>query len=191
MGDVIDPGASMRFQEYVSAARNAYITELKRAIESHDPCHVEPALRNESGDLVMDGMLQLPCRLDLVVKSTGASVMVDSTTRADFANAQIECDGATVELTAFAWECARFHVHRPRNRDWTALRSAFEKWFDIEDANEQTVEGCFGVIHYISDPSVAADSTNIVVDFGSAPEEAFYDVLGALCAMRPSRIVIE
>src|SRR5262249_32000073 len=67
-----------------------------------------------------------------------------------------------------------------RGVDWSPLCTWFERWFDVEDTRQPDDDGLNGVIHFLSDPEYKGAATVFQVDFGSAPEEAFEELLDAL-----------
>lgn len=56
----------------------------------------------------------------------------------------------------------------------------FDRWFDGEDTRQPDEHGLCGVIHFLADPEHEGNATILQVDFGSAPEEAFEELLDAL-----------
>jgi hypothetical protein len=58
----------------------------------------------------------------------------------------------------------------------------FEKWFDVDEAATSREDGLLGVVHSISSPPAAAASglVQLMIDFGSAPIEAFEELIEAI-----------
>jgi hypothetical protein len=145
----------------------------------------EAAFTDEDGALVREGTLNLPMRLDVVGLADGEgkdNICVDSITMLSFEPSDFEwTDGLPIRLAPFTWDVCDIRAFGiPETSDWSHLRGWFDHWFDGEDTRQADEQGLFGVIHSVSDPKHEGNATIIQVDFGSAPVEAFEELLDAL-----------
>jgi hypothetical protein len=173
----------------IESVRQVYVDEFRRILAETDDVHLEPALRTSDGALATDGELELPYRPDLLPKAGGPSIMIDSPTRPQIEQWESAVGAAQVSVSPFIWDYAKVSIVGPVD-DWTPIKDWFFRWFDPDDQNSLTEEGLYGVVHYMSDPVVEEGVISITVDFGSAPTEAFFSLLDAALAMRPSRVEV-
>jgi hypothetical protein len=145
----------------------------------------EAACTHEDGSLAREGALNLPMRLDVVGLADGEGkddICVDSITMLSFEPMDFEwTDGLPIRLAPFTWDTCDIRAFGiPETSDWSHLRGWFDRWFDGEDKRQADEHGLFGVIHFLSDPKRECDAMIMRVDFGSAPVEAFEELLNAL-----------
>ena len=74
--------------------------------------------------------------------------------------------------------------------EWAGLTDWFLKWFDIDDTNELNEEGFYGVTHFLSDPEPIPAGQRVIVDFGSAPVQAFSELVEGLSRSGAARIEV-
>jgi hypothetical protein len=169
--------------------RARYLTELRECIayvkQNGMEAICESAYRDENGALARDGTLNLPTRLDVagLVDGEGKdNICVDSITMLSFDPMDFEwTDGLPIRLAPFTWDACDIRAFGiPETSDWSHLRRWFDHWFDGEDTRQPDERGLYGVIHSLSDPQREDNSIVMRVDFGSAPEEAFEELLDAL-----------
>lgn len=86
-----------------------------------------------------------------------------------------------VTINEFAWNEAEFHS-KIFDLDIDPFVEWYHKWLDTTDAIEYDDSGLCQVIHSVSVPelSAAEDEMFFAVDFGSAPVEAFMELLEIL-----------
>jgi hypothetical protein len=145
----------------------------------------EAAYRDEHGALTREGTLSLPRRLDVVGLADGEAkdtICVDSDTMLSFEPIDFEWTGGLpTRLAPFTWDACDIRAFGiPETSDWSHLREWFDLWFDGEDRRQADERGLYGVIHVLSDPQREGNATIMRVDFGSAPEGAFEELLDAL-----------
>jgi hypothetical protein len=107
--------------------------------------------------------------------------MVESPRRVEFEPVSIECNKTLVLLSPLVWDYVA--IRFPGELEVSALaplQSWFLRWFDADDVHELNSEGFYGVVHFMSDPAFQADETCITVDMGSAPMQAFEELIDAL-----------
>jgi hypothetical protein len=169
--------------------RDRYLTEFRECIAYVKQNGMEPmceaAYREEDGASAKKGTLSLPMRLDVVGIADGEArdtICVDSVTMLSFEAIDFEWTGGLpTRLAPFEWDACDFRAFGiPETSDWSHLRGWFDRWFDGEDTRQADEHGLYGVIHSLSDPKHEGDATILQVDFGSASEEAFEELLDAL-----------
>jgi len=149
---------------------------------------VEPAFRTKTGDLAREGALSLPLRCDLFDGTT--MVRVDSTRRISFEPFDFAWAGSLqVRMEPFFWDSCPLRLEGPRPA-WTPLTDWFARWFDEADRRAPAYDGFYGVIHFLSDPAPSGAAFETSVDFGSAPVEAFEQLLDAAQALGARRLRI-
>lgn len=169
----------MTFREIVERARARAVTSIRKTIDercSTARVHVEPALRLKTGEIAYapDG-LKLPLRWDYYSEGESNGTNADSVTikfsepvYATWANEM------KIKILDICWDCVRFRLSPvPDEADWGWLSTWFLEWFDLEDKNQKSDDGLYGAVHFISDPELNDGGVSFIVDFGSAPVEAF------------------
>lgn len=93
-----------------------------------------------------------------------------------------------VTLYPIAWNGVDFNVNvilpSASLEDW-ALR-----WLDVDDTHELDINGLQGVIHSVTEPKVKGSHTAFSVDFGSASEIAFEELLGVVAAAGATNVEV-
>ena len=179
--------------------RDKYLKEFRECIAHVRQNGMEPmceaAMLNEDGVLAREGTLDLPMRLDVVGFADGEAketVRVDSDSMLSFEPIDFEwAGGLPTRIAPFAWDACDIRVFDiPETSDWSHVREWFDRWFDGEDTRQADEHGLYGVIHFLSDPKHEGNATIMQVDFGSATEEAFEELLDALRDSGATRIEI-
>jgi hypothetical protein len=176
-GELLDEVRAFYLKEFASAA--AYLAEDGSEV------WFEPAIRDEQGNLAYDGPLNLPMRADLISVRDGEPqdrLQVDTEAMLSFDAFSFEWPGGVeLRLAPFQWEvcavrakCVKVPV------DWSPLKRWFLKWFDTEDTNKPNPQGFFEVLHFMSEPTLQGQTLSVSVDLGTAPVEAFEELIDAL-----------
>ena len=180
---------TMTAGQLLDGIRERYLTQFRETIsEVHEAgmeAWAEAAWRKEDGSLAREGALSLPLRLDVIAVADGEPkdrLRVDSKTLLSFAPIDFEwAGGLPIRLAPFAWDACDIRAFGiPKASDWSHVREWFDRWFDGEDTRSADEHGLYGVIHFLSDPKREGSATIIQVDFGSAFEEAFEELLDVL-----------
>jgi len=183
----------MTFTELLTAIRSAYVDQLAKAVSEND-AHVEPAYRQADGSLATEGTLLLPCRADLILKEDkkeNQPVMVDSSSQLGFDPISFEIKSTSIVISPFGWDWMALQVLGIKEATASqTLKEWFLYWFDLEDNNEPTSEGLYGVVHFLSDPEPTSDGLRVNIDLGSSPEAAFEDLLFRLSDANASEVHI-
>ena len=166
----------MTLLELLAAIRRPYAEALSGAVV--EVCaHVEPAFRDQNGELATEGSLALPCRADYIPhEGDGKPKMVDSTSRLNFEAVELDYGDCIVRIGPFAWDWVRVTIGGLSEPEVAAAsREWFLRWFDPQDTNEINDQGLYGVVHFLGDPKVVSDGIELTIDLGSAPPEALDD----------------
>ncbi|WP_395011311.1 hypothetical protein [Undibacterium sp.] len=170
----------MTFTELLTDIRSTYVDVLAKVVSAQS-AHIEPAYRLVDGSLATEGTLSLPCRTDLIPKEgekINQAVMVDSNSKLGFDPFSFEIQSTTIVISPFGWDWVKLEVEGFENDIATqTLKEWYLYWFDIDDNNEPTSEGLYGVVHFLSDPEITINGLRVILDLGSAPTSAFEDLL--------------
>jgi hypothetical protein len=71
---------------------------------------------------------------------------------------------------------------------WQPLQAWFHRWFRPDE--DGTGDSLLGAVHFLSDPKVSEYKVGFEVDLGSAPVEAFEELLDAVEALGGRRCEI-
>ena len=170
----------MTFTELLTDIRSTYVDVLAKVVSAQS-AHIEPAYRLVDGSLATEGALSLPSRTDLIPREgekTNQAVMVDSNSKLGFEPFSFEIQSTTIVISPFGWDWVKLEVRGIDNDTATqTLKEWYLYWFDINDNNEPTSEGLYGVVHFLSDPEITSTGLRVNLDLGSAPTSAFEDLL--------------
>jgi hypothetical protein len=168
---------------HLDIIRSLYVATFAEVIREREG-HVEPVFRTDDGDVAVEGELELPCRADFIdpeANEGGESLMVDSARLASFEPLAVEIGGTKLHVAPFGWDWATLSVLGLDDEDASDLLVKwFWDWFDADDTNEETAEGLYGVVHFLSDPEPVEGGLRVNLDLGSAPAEAMTDLLSRL-----------
>jgi hypothetical protein len=170
----------IKLHDVLSTVRALYVQELADAVRNQPGSFVEPALRMEDGTLATEGTPPTPYRADLITRDTGETTQIDSTRRLTFRETSFNIHGFVLRTASFFWDCANFRVTGATNLDINLIATWFNRWFDPEDQRDPDQTGLHGVVHSISNIEVSEDEWIFQIDFGSAPVEAFTDLIASL-----------
>lgn len=93
-----------------------------------------------------------------------------------------------VTLNPIAWYGVDFDCDKVLTE--ADLQGWAMRWFDVEDEHKQDSAGLQGVIHSITVPEIQGSRAEFSVDFGSAPVEAFEELLTLLSSAGTSSVNI-
>ncbi|GGX77958.1 hypothetical protein GJV26_03945 [Massilia dura] len=157
--------------------RRPYIDQLSHAATGPG-FHVEPVVRRPDGSPAGDGLLDTPCRCDLVRKALGGVQSVDAAECVGIEPLRVELGGVPVAVSAFSWDWLNLHIAGiPDAEVNTLMRAWFLRWFDADDAYPRNAEGLRGVVHFLGDPARAGDGLRFRIDLGSAPASAVAELI--------------
>jgi len=104
-----------------------------------------------------------------------------------YAPFELMWDGMLVRVSGFKWNEMRFTC------TWGdapiamgPLQAWFSKWFFEQDSAPR--DGLLEVIHFLSDPSWEGSSVTLEADMGSAPVDAFEDLLDILASLHIKKV---
>jgi len=169
----------MTISELLEAIRAPYVRLLAESAH-RQPAYVEPAYRQASGALAVDGSLELPCRADFILREAGSAEpsTVESTSQLQFETVVFTIGSTSVAVSPFVWDWVPVEVTGLSRESATqVLKDWFLRWFDGDDQNNETEEGLFGVAHFMSEPESTEQGIRVTTDLGSAPAEAVEDLM--------------
>ena len=153
----------------------------------------EPAFCDSNGDVVIEGELEVPSRVDLLVISDGAasdSILIDTDGILSFEPIAFDWpeNDLNVDLHPFQWNWMQVRIFGLKtNADWAPIRDWFIGWFQENDPADGEL---LGGVHWLSDPEYGDDYSQLSIDLGTAPVESFEELLDAIGQMGATRVQI-
>ena len=153
----------------------------------------EPAFCDSNGDVVIEGELAVPSRVDLLVISDGAvsdSILIDTDGMVSFEPIAFDWpeNNLNVDLHPFQWNWMQVRIFGLKtNTDWAPIRDWFIGWFQENDPTDGEL---LGGVHWLSDPEYGDDYSQLSIDLGTAPVESFEELLDAIGQMGATRVQI-
>jgi len=153
----------------------------------------EPAFCDSNGDVVIEGELEVPSRVDLLVISDGAvsdSILIDTDGILSFEPIAFDWpeNDLKVDLHPFQWNWMQVRIFGLKtNTDWAPIRDWFIGWFQENDPADGEL---LGGVHWLSDPEYGDDYSQLSIDLGTAPVESFEELLDAIGQMGARRVQI-
>ena len=153
----------------------------------------EPAFCDSNGDVVIEGELAVPSRVDLLVISDGAasdSIVIDTDGILSFEPIAFNWpeNDLNVDLHPFQWNWMQVRIFGLKtNTDWAPIRDWFIGWFQENDPADGEL---LGGVHWLSDPEYGEDYSQLSIDLGTAPVESFEELLDAIGQMGATRVQI-
>jgi len=185
----------MTLGDLLRQIREYYLIRFKKGLEEiqksgKQSAISEEVLRTSDGMPAREGVLQLPMRVDLIVVEGGRvvdNIRIDTEKMLSFAPFELVWDGMSVRVSGFKWNIMRFTCtwgDTPISMD--PLQAWFSKWFFEHDSPPR--DGLLEVIHFLSDPNWEGSSVTFEADMGSAPVDAFEDLLDVLAGIRIKQV---
>lgn len=173
-------------RRHYTARLGSFAEELREA-DPEATILTEVAFEDEDGAVAVEGLLELPMRLD-VVEMKGGEVSqlltVDTDSHVDFEPVDFDWgeEALPVALGPFAWNRLQIRLHGLAEKpDWTALQDWFWIWFARD---EPSGGGFLGAVHFLSDPEpLEPGAYQFSADLGTAPVSAFEDLLDCFVAL--------
>jgi hypothetical protein len=153
----------------------------------------EPAFCDSNGDVVIEGELEVPSRVDLLVISDGAasdSILIDTDGILSFEPIAFDWpeNDLNVDLHPFQWNWMQVRIFGLKiNTDWAPIRDWFIGWFQENDPADGEL---LGGVHWLSDPEYGDEYSQLSIDLGTAPVESFEELLDAIGQMGATRVQI-
>ena len=190
----------MSLEPLLEKVREYYVTRLMDAVAERadagegEVVH-EAALRNDAGQVLRTGQLDLPARADIVTTRDGktiGSALVDTERMLSFEPLDFDWPDSElrVELYPFQWNLAQMRVYGLTDEpDWAPLREWFLHWFNEQDERPAASEP-LGVVHFLSEPDLQSGFVEFTIDLGTAPLGAFEEFVDVVAGMGASRVEI-
>lgn len=192
---------TMTLGDLLEMIRQDYIDHLTATAEDlqADGAEVmfEPAFRDDKGEVALEGSLKLPARIDLLAKRMNAGVedvetvqvAAEGVFRFD-GSIDIAWDGGmAVQVFPFGWDLMPVRMEGvATDATFEPLQQWFWRWFaEPEDLQGPVQE----VVHYLGDPEAReGGETRIIADMGTAPLEAWQDLLDACAACGAKKVTV-
>lgn len=162
-------------------------TEFARvAATSTGRVYPEAALRRSDGELATEGESELGIRVDLVIPAEGKSISVDTPSVLSFPPFQMLRETTEFTVSPFGWDaCSVKLACTPASFQWQPIVDWFLRWFDADDLLQPDDRGLCGVVHFLSEPLLTEAGVSLTTDLGSAPVQAFLDLLDACTYSHP------
>lgn len=181
----------MDFEQLLESIRAHYLKHFRGVLREKrlvPSAHVitEPALSDKDGEVVREGALKLPKRLDMVVRADfvdDASLEITTDSLREFEPIALNWnDAMEVSLHPFRWESCPIMLHgAPTGEEqWWPVVEWYEKWFDEFDSKASLKRDVQEVVHFMSDPAIKEGVAAMKIDFGTAPASAFTELLDVL-----------
>ena len=155
---------------------------LARELESEADVIPEPELRDDAGNVMRGGVLNLPSRGDLEVIRDGHTRLrrVESDAVPGGKTVVVLTgDGFEAEFLPFHWDAAELTVFTNQERPgWGPLRRWFLEWF--QSRYSEVAPDLHGVIHSLDGPRQVPGGWAFTIDFGSAPIACVVDLISAV-----------
>ena len=162
-------------------ARSEYLQHYRDVIARNREGHEKfaPEILLELSDRV--GLHRKLYRVDMICADDGTNAVIEANLDQPTQIAETtETKGqALVTIRPFAWNGV---VIVARDGILADVDPWFLRWADIEDENENDDDGLGGVIHSLYVTERGDEEIEYSIDFGSAPIDAFEDLLDLLVA---------
>ncbi len=187
---------TMTLGDLLEMIRQDYIDHLTAAAEDlqEDGAEVmyEPAYRDDKGEVALGGVLKLPARVDLLIKRGEAvestQVAAEGVFKFDDSIDITWDNGMAVQVLPFAWDMMPVKMDGVgADTKLEPLQQWFWRWFAEPEELEGPVQE---VVHYLGDPEAIDGGLRLVTDMGTAPLEAWQDLLDACAACGAKKVVI-
>lgn len=181
----------MRFTDLLESIRRHYLDVFVEMLESHGSAISEPVLLDGSGNPVTEGSFDLPVRLDLVPVNGGVpqdSIRVNANEVIMFSPIAFTWENRLeILLKPFQWDSVHLQAQGPSPNPGPII-GWFSNWF--REAKESGGPELLEAVHFLSDPIVESDSLSCEIDLGSAPIEAFFELMDAVVRTGAGSVLI-
>jgi hypothetical protein len=145
----------------------------------------EAALRAPDGTLLRRGNPPMPVRVDLVTlvnERVRDGLTIESETMPGFPTFSLKWKHTfPVKISPFSWNACPVRIV-PARKDIALLVEWFEHWFDPDETATPGDDGLLGVVHSLASQPAQANAVYLMIDLGSAPVEAFEELIDAIHA---------
>lgn len=176
----------MTLEGILEAVRNHYLSRYREAIASYrkrfTPGGPEVLLETQGEQ----PLVYRYYRMDLASGAVDPPnfTEVNLSTHLEFENFRVESEGMTIHVSPMVWNGVEFRM-QPCIVSDALLQVWALRWIDPEETTESDSDGLGAYIHSISKPDNESGTTNLAVDFGSAPVAS---VLEQLTVFRQSGV---
>jgi hypothetical protein len=154
----------------------------------------EPAWRLKNGVAGRQGPWNLPRRKDVIIRSptVNGSFQIKTERALQFRPMTFAWGrGLTVSVGPFRWEeCPIKVLGMPADDQLLPLVDWYDRWFDEFDSKGPLKKEFQEVVHFLEAPERKGGSTELVIDFGSAPKAAYEELLDAFDQIGSTEVAI-
>jgi len=166
--------------------------ELAASASGCDGVTAEPIRRDENGQVVRDGVLNLPSRVDFSCKLQSGYTMSDikSPKHPDFEPVDLKIDGK-LELTIFPFSWDEVQISFETGDDpkrLLRLRLWYLEWFQTR--RTKVGSDLSGVVHALRGPKKDGKYWHVCLDMGSAPTAALTELFSVLASRGVDRLTL-
>ncbi len=191
---------TMTLGDLLEMIRQDYIDHLTATAEDLEAegaeVMFEPAFRDDKGEVALEGVLKLPARVDLLAKRVEdgkedvepVQVAAEGVFKFDGGIDVTWENGMKVKVYPFGWDMMPVRMEGLGDvANFEPLQQWFWRWF----AEPEELEGpAQEVVHYLGDPETKEGVTLLMADMGTAPLEAWQDLLDACAALGAKSVTI-
>lgn len=172
----------------LSPIRDSYLAhmfkELRQLRNDDRNVTTELVARDETGAVLRDGVLNLPHRSDFSFDALIGTTRRNTkdTEGLDFEPIELSLDdGVFLSLHPFPWNklSLSFDADDDTKR-LVRLRLWFLEWFQARHSEKS--DDLSGVVHSIDGPRKIGNTWNVTIDLGSAPTDAFVELVHVLAS---------
>lgn len=168
--------------ELLDQIRDYYLVKLTDEVNSigSDGLILEPAFRDNNGNVVTEGFFDAGSRVDVAVtkdNESSKSLNVDTEEMISFEALSFSWETTLkVKLTPFQWNYCPIELIG-EELDWKPIASWYHKWFQENPTEESKFFNC---VHFISDPEKTEKGHRVYIDFGTASVSSLEEFLDSV-----------
>jgi hypothetical protein len=184
--------------QILEQTRSHYLMRLRQAIEDHASSGIlqmvsEAALRGPDGKLLRRGDPLAPVRVDLVTllnDEVHDGLTIESETMPGFAPFSLRWKHQLpINISPFPWNACPVRFSGA-TENLAPVLEWFDHWFDEAENKAPGDDGLRGVVHSIVKTPAQPGMTRLLIDLGSAPLEAFEELVDAIHAVATDSVEI-
>ncbi len=178
--------------------RSHYLARLRQAVDDHASDGIvtvvsEAVLRGADGRLLRNGSPPTPVRVDLITmvnERVRDGLTIESETMPGFPPFSLRWKHELpVDIRPFPWNACKLKIANASD-DLAPLNQWFDRWFDPEEKLVPGEDGLLGVIHAMTFDQPVDGARILLIDFGSAPIEAFQELIDAIFEIGARRVEV-
>jgi hypothetical protein len=178
--------------------RSHYLARLRQAVADHASDGIltvvpEAALRGHDGKLLRRGQPPMPVRVDLITlvnEQVRDGMTIESETMPGFPPFSLRWKHQLpVDIRPFPWNACSVQITNAAD-NLAPLMEWFDRWFDAEETLTPGEDGLLGVIHSMTVERPTDGQARLMIDFGSAPIDAFQELIDAIFSVAAQSVEV-